>query len=68
MSSIMERIILISTLEWGIKDLVYKLSCENTEKLPTSEVGEWIHEFYDAVSNRGWSCMYCFQFISKKGY
>ena len=27
---------------------------------------EWFHKLHNAVSNRGRSCVYCFQFISEK--
>ena len=63
----MEKAILFSAVERGIKDPVDKLTCDKL-KVGYLWDDKWFHKFYNAVSNQGLSCMYCFQFISEKKY
>ena len=64
--SFIENTISFSAVEWGIKDPVDKLICNKFKSYPWDD--EWFHKFHNAVSNRGRSCMYPFQFISETEY
>ena len=62
MSFITENTALFRAVKWGITDPVDKSTCQ----VGNPWDNKWFHKFHNAVSNRGQSCMCCFQFISER--